>query len=216
MKIEVGKRYVRRDGFVTPPLRSPAPSFANPAVWAFFEDGERGKVRYRLGECAFASYIFDEGPRPLKEHPFDLVAEYEDSDEKVFTGGDTSYVPDTNVLGANFLRGTSSTFAAAEKVVVDGVTIKDRNGGVDDTLNARGNNYGEFHSQAAISQELSDAMVSTPKWSELSSGQREALQMIQHKIARILNGNPLYLDSWVDIVGYAELGKRETERLGGK
>jgi len=34
---------------------------------------------------------------------------------------------------------------------------------------------------------------------------REALEMILHKIARILNGNPNYADSWQDIAGYAQL-----------
>jgi hypothetical protein len=29
--------------------------------------------------------------------------------------------------------------------------------------------------------------------------------MICHKIARILNGDPNYADSWVDIAGYAQL-----------
>jgi hypothetical protein len=35
--------------------------------------------------------------------------------------------------------------------------------------------------------------------------QREALDMIAHKIARIINGDPDYADSWVDIAGYATL-----------
>jgi len=35
--------------------------------------------------------------------------------------------------------------------------------------------------------------------------QREALDMICHKIARIVNGNPDYADSWTDIAGYATL-----------
>ena len=35
--------------------------------------------------------------------------------------------------------------------------------------------------------------------------QREGLEMIAHKISRILNGDPNYDDSWVDIAGYAQL-----------
>ena len=34
---------------------------------------------------------------------------------------------------------------------------------------------------------------------------REALFMIAHKIGRIVNGDPWYADSWVDIAGYAKL-----------
>jgi hypothetical protein len=29
--------------------------------------------------------------------------------------------------------------------------------------------------------------------------------MIMHKIARIMNGDPNYRDSWVDIAGYAQI-----------
>ena len=40
---------------------------------------------------------------------------------------------------------------------------------------------------------------------DLDPDQREALEMIAHKIARIVNGDPNYADSWVDIAGYATL-----------
>lgn len=36
--------------------------------------------------------------------------------------------------------------------------------------------------------------------------------MIFNKVARILNGNPNYADSWVDIAGYAKL---VSDRLDG-
>ena len=39
----------------------------------------------------------------------------------------------------------------------------------------------------------------------LKADQQEALEMILHKIARIVNGDPDYADSWVDIAGYAKL-----------
>ena len=34
---------------------------------------------------------------------------------------------------------------------------------------------------------------------------REALEMIVHKIARIVNGDPNYIDNWIDICGYSKL-----------
>lgn len=40
---------------------------------------------------------------------------------------------------------------------------------------------------------------------DLDPDQREALEMIAHKIARILNGDPNYADSWHDVAGYATL-----------
>jgi hypothetical protein len=48
-------------------------------------------------------------------------------------------------------------------------------------------------------------MQASPKWAQLADDQREALDMIVHKIGRILNGDPNYQDSWQDIVGYAKL-----------
>jgi hypothetical protein len=39
----------------------------------------------------------------------------------------------------------------------------------------------------------------------MKSSQKESLEMIMHKVARILNGDPNYSDSWHDIAGYAKL-----------
>lgn len=78
-------------------------------------------------------------------------------------------------------------------------------GKINSTINERGNNYGKFKDGADIMQELKSVMRSTPNWHKLTPSQREALEMIQHKIGRILNGNPSYTDSWHDIQGYAKL-----------
>ena len=40
---------------------------------------------------------------------------------------------------------------------------------------------------------------------------KESLEMVQHKIARILNGDPAYVDNWVDIIGYVKLVLRDLE-----
>lgn len=73
------------------------------------------------------------------------------------------------------------------------------------TLNDRGKKYGQFKDHAQIAQDLKNIMQLTPNWSNLSKDKKEALDMIQHKVARILNGDPEYLDSWVDIIGYTQL-----------
>ena len=197
MKIEVGKRYFRRDGSITPPLERPDADFADPNVWACVKEDDfpLGRVRYRLGECEFASYYLDQTLNNL-QHPRDLIAEY----AELALVDDTN--PDVSFSGDNFKEPLACAHPKAE--------------GTAAILNERGTTYGEFHNRAALSQSLSDIMTTGRSWPKLSPAQREALQMIQHKIARILNGDPFYLDSWVDIVGYAELGKRETERLGGK
>ncbi len=69
----------------------------------------------------------------------------------------------------------------------------------------RGSRYGEFTDHARITQAIKRAMADSPNWSSLPDDMREALEMIAHKAGRILNGDPLYLDSWVDIVGYTQL-----------
>jgi hypothetical protein len=76
---------------------------------------------------------------------------------------------------------------------------------IEDTLKDRGTKYGDFTDHARISQDLKQVMAATPGWQRLTPDKREALEMVQHKIARILNGNPEYLDSWVDLQGYAKL-----------
>lgn len=73
------------------------------------------------------------------------------------------------------------------------------------TLIERGSRYGVFAQHAQITQDLKDVMRETPNWNALQPDQKEALDMVQHKIGRILNGDPNYLDSWVDLVGYAQL-----------
>lgn len=76
---------------------------------------------------------------------------------------------------------------------------------IDETLKERGGNYGEFKLHAFITQNLKEAMRSTSGWTKLEPMHKEALEMVAHKIGRILNGNPNFHDSWHDIVGYAKL-----------
>lgn len=76
---------------------------------------------------------------------------------------------------------------------------------IDDTVTQRGERYGLFADGAVIMQDLKAVMRATPGWERLTPSQREALEMIQHKIGRVLNGDPMYDDSWRDISGYATL-----------
>lgn len=76
---------------------------------------------------------------------------------------------------------------------------------VDATLQERGSRYGAFTGHAQITQDLKRTMQATPKWDALEADQREALDMVAHKIGRILNGDPNYIDSWHDIIGYTRL-----------
>lgn len=77
------------------------------------------------------------------------------------------------------------------------------------TLNERENRYGRFSGHATITQSIKREMAKGKRWGELSDSQKEALEMIAHKIGRVLNGDPNYSDSWHDIAGYAALVDRE-------
>lgn len=76
---------------------------------------------------------------------------------------------------------------------------------VDATLEERGSRYGSFEGHARITQDLKCVMYGTDKWLLLADDQKEALEMVAHKIGRILNGDPNYIDSWHDIAGYVRL-----------
>lgn len=73
----------------------------------------------------------------------------------------------------------------------------------DGMLTARESTHGDFNDHARITQNLKRAMQIETTYSKLADTQREALEMIQHKIGRILAGNPNYEDHWRDIAGYA-------------
>lgn len=82
---------------------------------------------------------------------------------------------------------------------------------VDSTLAERGQRYGQFTGHADITQGIKDVMHVSPKWKELQNDQKEALEMIAHKIGRVLNGDPNYIDSWHDIIGYTRLVEARLE-----
>lgn len=82
---------------------------------------------------------------------------------------------------------------------------------IDLTLAERGTKYGAFERHAAITQGIKREMQASPNWDTLTDSMREALEMTAHKIGRILNGDPNYVDSWHDIIGYIRLVEQELE-----
>lgn len=76
------------------------------------------------------------------------------------------------------------------------------------TLDERGARYGKFKDHASVTMSLKGVIRdhrAVHKLPQLADDQQEALDMICHKIGRIVNGDPDYADSWVDIAGYAKL-----------
>ena len=83
---------------------------------------------------------------------------------------------------------------------------------IDATLIERGTRYGKFKDHANVTQQIKNVIFGFNPALRLENDQREALEMIAHKIGRIVNGDPDYADSWVDIAGYAKL---VADRLNG-
>ena len=78
---------------------------------------------------------------------------------------------------------------------------------VSKVLDERGSRYGKFIGHANVTQDLKLVIKLALEERDkiLHADQQEALDMICHKIGRIVNGDPLYADSWIDIAGYAKL-----------
>lgn len=74
-------------------------------------------------------------------------------------------------------------------------------------LKERGENYGDFIEMAKISGGIKRVLFEKKSISRygLDPDEREALEIIAHKMSRIVNGNPHFEDSWRDIAGYATL-----------
>lgn len=86
---------------------------------------------------------------------------------------------------------------------------------VDETLDARAVDYGKFIEGAEIMQMLKRVVQAAlnNRDKTLAHDQAEAMDMIIHKIGRIVNGNPDVVDHWLDIAGYAKL---VADRLEGR
>lgn len=77
-------------------------------------------------------------------------------------------------------------------------------------LNERSKTHGPYELHAGIAQQIKAVMHLQYQnqyacWAKLTESQRESLDMIAHKIGRILAGDPDFRDHWDDIAGYAKL-----------
>ena len=119
----------------------------------------------------------------------------------------------TYVNGQGFLAGKSPVQRPYTAIPVQDPAKIMQVSQVSQVLAERGKRYGIFSEHARITQNIKRAMEDSPNWKSLAPDQREALEMIAHKVGRILNGDPNYDDSWVDIAGYTTL---VSKRLQGE
>ena len=71
----------------------------------------------------------------------------------------------------------------------------------------RGTVHGDFTASSGLATSLQFELRQSPKWHAMCRHQQRALNMICEKITRICYGDPNYADHWIDIAGYATLGK---------
>jgi hypothetical protein len=81
-----------------------------------------------------------------------------------------------------------------------------------DILEERQKTHGDFAWVAEVSQELKNIFRNKEGWVYLTRVQREALDNIAQKAARIFAGDPNFADHWVDIQGYAKLAEKEIRK----
>lgn len=72
-------------------------------------------------------------------------------------------------------------------------------------LQERGTRYGEFREHARITQNIKAAMADSPNWASLPPYLKEAMEMVAHKFGRALNGDYMYEDNFIDVIGYSQL-----------
>lgn len=75
----------------------------------------------------------------------------------------------------------------------------------EEILRERELTHGKFSELSNLAQALKCTMRLNIGWNLMKPDQKEALELIQTKIARIINGKSSFRDHWDDIAGYATL-----------
>lgn len=126
------------------------------------------------------------------------------------------YAPRTGAPGETLRDALNAGRAEADKAFRDacahgtGVTRTRPDGAVEHVplsalLADRATTHGDFHNSSRTMQKFKRAARRSPNWERMDVSQREALDMILHKIGRVLHGDPTHKDHWDDIAGYAAL-----------
>ena len=84
---------------------------------------------------------------------------------------------------------------------------------VNKILKARAGTYGEYRDVSQISQDIKKVIKNSRNYPLMPAYMLESLELIANKLARILNGDPMYDDSWRDISGYCTLVLMEIEDM---
>lgn len=85
------------------------------------------------------------------------------------------------------------------------IKISEMSSDLNKIIQERESQHGGFIHNSQTSQIIKHAMRTSKEWQNLNMSMRESLEMIAHKISRIVCGDPENPDSWLDIAGYAIL-----------
>ena len=79
----------------------------------------------------------------------------------------------------------------------------------------RDEQHGGMEAVGCVSQSVKESMRLSRNWELLSPGEKEALDIVAHKIGRVLSGdNPHDPEHWRDIAGYAVAARRADPPAG--
>lgn len=84
---------------------------------------------------------------------------------------------------------------------------------VQQTLNERGSRYGDFKGHADVTVGMKAVARTGKSWHLCDPAIQEAIDMILHKLGRVLNGDPYYADNFHDVCGYAKLAEDHINKL---
>lgn len=79
-------------------------------------------------------------------------------------------------------------------------------------LEEREKTHGNFEGVSLTAQSIKLAIRTGPNQDDIDPLLLESLDMIASKMARIVNGDPMHKDHWVDIIGYAQLAINALEQ----
>ena len=82
------------------------------------------------------------------------------------------------------------------------------------TLNERQSSYGCFEDVALVTENIIDALKQV-NYNRMPKTHKMAMYMIASKMARIVNGDHNFIESWHDIAGYATLMENELRVTDG-
>lgn len=82
---------------------------------------------------------------------------------------------------------------------------------IKDTLVERATTHGDFDEVAFIAQHIKLILRNGQSWDKMNNQQKEALEMIASKLARVVSGNPNEPDHMHDAAGYSKLYNQAIE-----